>query len=44
MTLKIGDSAPDFALPDENGQVVKLSALRGQRVVVYFYSKDDTPG
>lgn len=44
MTLKIGDTAPDFALPDENGQVVKLSALRGQRVVVYFYGKDDTPG
>jgi len=44
MTLKIGDPAPDFTLPDENGQPVKLSAFRGQRVVVYFYPKDDTSG
>jgi len=42
--LKVGDQAPDFALPDEHGAVVKLSALRGKRVVVYFYPKDDTPG
>lgn len=44
MTLKIGDPAPDFTLPDENGQPVKLSAFKGQRVVVYFYPKDDTGG
>ncbi len=39
-----GDLAPDFALPDENGQTVKLSNFRGKRVIVYFYPKDDTSG
>jgi peroxiredoxin Q/BCP len=42
--LKEGDAAPDFAVRDERGQTVKLSDLRGQRVVLYFYPKDDTPG
>jgi peroxiredoxin Q/BCP len=42
--LHIGDEAPDFALPDENGAIVRLSDLRGKRVVVYFYPIDDTPG
>ena len=44
MDLKIGDPAPDFTLPDQDGSPVSLSALRGQRVVIYFYPKDDTPG
>lgn len=44
MALQIGDPAPDFTLPDQNGESVKLSSLRGQRVVIYFYPKDDTPG
>ena len=44
MSLAIGDPAPDFTLPDQNGDPVTLSALRGQRVVIYFYPKDDTPG
>ena len=44
MTLAIGDPAPDFSLPDQNGDPVTLSSLRGQRVVIYFYPKDDTPG
>jgi peroxiredoxin Q/BCP len=39
-----GDTAPDFELPDQTGQSVRLSDLRGQRVVVYFYPKADTPG
>jgi peroxiredoxin Q/BCP len=43
-TLHIGDEAPDFALPDEHGIIVRLSDLRGKRVVVYFYPIDDTPG
>jgi peroxiredoxin Q/BCP len=43
-SLAIGDEAPDFALPDEHGNIVKLSDLRGKRVVVYFYPMDDTPG
>jgi thioredoxin-dependent peroxiredoxin len=42
--LKVGDAAPDFELTGDHGATVKLSALRGQRVVVYFYPKDDTPG
>ncbi len=42
--LEIGDQAPDFSLPDENGQIQNLSQYRGQKVVVYFYPKDDTPG
>src|SRR5262249_24773149 len=42
--LKVGDLAPDFALPDAQGNIVRLSDLRGKRVVVYFYPMDDTPG
>ena len=44
MALQIGDAAPDFTLPDQNGASVSLSGFRGQRVVIYFYPKDDTPG
>ena len=44
MALQIGDTAPDFTLPDQDGQPVALKDLRGQRVVIYFYPKDDTPG
>ncbi|MGH9002930.1 MAG: thioredoxin-dependent thiol peroxidase [Acidimicrobiia bacterium] len=44
MTLKVGDPAPDFALPDQSGEEVSLAGLRGRRVVVYFYPKADTPG
>jgi peroxiredoxin Q/BCP len=39
-----GDQAPDFTLPDQNGEPVTLSELRGQPVVLYFYPKADTPG
>jgi peroxiredoxin Q/BCP len=44
MGLAIGDAAPDFTLPDQDGNPVNLSSLRGQRVVIYFYPKDDTTG
>lgn len=44
MTPDIGDIAPDFTLPDQNGAPVSLSDLRGKQVVVYFYPKADTPG
>jgi peroxiredoxin Q/BCP len=44
MGLATGDAAPDFTLPDQNGNPVSLSSLRGQRVVIYFYPKDDTTG
>ena len=36
--------APDFTLPNQDGEPVTLSSLRGQRVVLYFYPKADTPG
>ena len=41
---KEGSVAPNFAAKDENGETVRLKDLRGQRVVLYFYPKDDTPG
>jgi thioredoxin-dependent peroxiredoxin len=42
--LQAGDHAPDFELPDRNGNLVKLSSLKGQTVVLYFYPRADTPG
>jgi len=42
--LAVGDTAPDFTLPDQAGNPVTLSELRGQAVVVYFYPRADTPG
>ncbi len=42
--LKDGDAAPDFALPDADGKIRKLSSLKGRYKVVYFYPKDDTSG
>ena len=42
--LREGDTAPDFTLPDQRGQPVRLSDLRGQTVVLYFYPRADTPG
>ena len=42
--LQTGDKAPDFDLPDQDGNPVRLADLRGQTVVLYFYPKADTPG
>ncbi len=42
--IKEGDPAPDFALPADDGKTYSLKDLRGQKVVLYFYPKDDTPG
>jgi peroxiredoxin Q/BCP len=42
--IEPGDKAPNFRLPDQDGNQVKLSGLRGQKVVLYFYPKADTPG
>ena len=42
--MKIGDIAPDFILPDQDGRMVSLSEFRGRSVVLYFYPKDNTPG
>ena len=42
--LKPGDLAPDFTLPGKDGEPVTLSSFRGEKVVLYFYPKDNTPG
>lgn len=42
--LEIGSDAPDFTLPNQDGEDVPLSSLKGKRVVLYFYPKADTPG
>ena len=42
--LKTGQKAPDFTVTDDLGQKLKLSDLKGKKVVLYFYPKDDTPG
>jgi len=44
MTLEIGDKAPDFTLPTDGAGTMRLSDLKGQNVVLYFYPKDDTSG
>ena len=42
--IETGSEAPDFTLPNQDGEDVTLSSLRGKRVVLYFYPKADTPG
>ena len=42
--LAIGTPAPEFELPDQNGELHSLSSYRGRKVIVYFYPKDNTPG
>ena len=42
--LETGTKAPDFALPDQNGVIHKLSDYAGKKVILYFYPKDNTPG
>lgn len=42
--LHEGDAAPDFELPSSSGRPIKLSSLRGKKVVLYFYPEDDTSG
>jgi peroxiredoxin Q/BCP len=44
MALQVGDKAPDFQVNDQDGKSVKLTDLRGKKVVLYFYPKDMTPG
>ena len=44
MTLKEGQQAPEFTLPDQDGSPVALTAFAGRKVLLYFYPKDDTPG
>ncbi len=42
--LKVGDCAPAFSLPNEQGKAVTLSEFRGKKIVLFFYPKDNTPG
>ena len=42
--LEVGMKAPEFTLPDKNGNMVSLSGFLGKKVVLYFYPKDNTPG
>lgn len=42
--LEAGQTAPDFTLPDQGGDELTLSGLRGETVVLYFYPRADTPG
>ena len=44
MTVKVGDKAPGFKLPQDGGGELSLKELKGKTVVLYFYPKDDTPG
>jgi peroxiredoxin Q/BCP len=44
MALEPGQKVPGFALPDEEGKLVKLSEFKGRRLVVFFYPKASTPG
>lgn len=42
--LEVGTKAPDFSLPDQNGEMHSLSDYAGKKVILYFYPKDNTPG
>ena len=44
MALSLGDKAPDFEVNDQDGNPVKLADFKGQKVVLFFYPKDQTPG
>jgi len=44
MSIDAGDKAPAFTLPTDGGGTVSLAKLRGKKVILYFYPKDDTPG
>ena len=42
--LKVGDTAPDFALSNQDGKTIRLADLKGKTVVFWFYPRADTPG
>ncbi len=42
--LKVGDKIPDIAVNDQNGEYVNLLQLKGEKLIIYFYPKDNTPG
>ena len=44
MSIEVGQIAPDFSLPTDEGNMLSLKDLKGKKVILYFYPKDDTPG
>jgi thioredoxin-dependent peroxiredoxin len=44
MSLEVGNAAPDFEAKDQDGNLIRLSDLKGKKVILYFYPKDNTPG
>jgi peroxiredoxin Q/BCP len=42
--LKVGDSAPEFAVPNQSGELIKLSDFSDKKLIIFFYPKDNTPG
>ena len=42
--LKVGDSAPDFAIPNQNGEIIRLTDYSDKKLIIFFYPKDNTPG
>ncbi|WP_104207472.1 thioredoxin-dependent thiol peroxidase [Coxiella endosymbiont of Rhipicephalus microplus] len=44
MLIKIGQAAPDFSLQTDEGEFLSLKNLKGKKIILYFYPKDDTPG
>ncbi len=42
--LQVGDAAPAFSMANENGEILTLESFKGQKLVLYFYPKDNTPG
>lgn len=44
MAVDVGDKAPDFKMPTDGGGEISLKKLKGKKVILYFYPKDDTPG
>ena len=44
MLLDVGSSAPDFSLPNQNGDIISLSDFKGKKIIIWFYPKASTPG
>ena len=44
MLLDVGSNAPDFSLPNQNGELISLSDFKGKKVIIWFYPKANTPG
>lgn len=42
--LQVGDSAPDFAISNQSGEIIRLSDFSGKKLIIFFYPKDNTPG